>query len=479
MDASATTAPPERGVLLRIAPFTLIIFLVYLTVGMPLAALPLQVHDVLGFDNLTVGITIGLQSLVTILTRQFAGSLCDRRGAKFGVILGGGVSVLASAIYLASTATPFGPMTSLALLLAARVISGLAESLVMTGALAWGIGAVGPKNTGKVMVWVGIGLYTAIAVGAPIGIALMKPQSVAGGFAAVSLGMIAISALATAVTSFIPAVAPAGGERLPFTEVIGRIAPFGAGLALATLAFGAIGTFAALDFQDRGWPGAGFALTGYGAAYVLTRFCFGGWPDRFGGGRVAAWSLFVECIGQLMLWLAPHPAVAFRRDHLYRYRQRAGLPVVRYRSGQARAARQPRRRARRLCRVLRCRLRPRRTNNRTDRRRLRLSFRLCPRRTRRCRRHSGGATFARRRSRTVKLIATARRHNTRLTISDRARKKNRRAHKKLLHRCGQRAYVALAQFRTCLWPRAGWWASGQEAGQPPGANAKSRRVSAA
>ena len=235
MDASATTAPPERGVLLRIAPFTLIIFLVYLTVGMPLAALPLQVHDVLGFGNLTVGITIGLQSLVTILTRQFAGGLCDRRGAKFGVILGGGVSVLASAIYLASTATPFGPMTSLALLLAARVISGLAESLVMTGALAWGIGAVGPKNTGKVMVWVGIGLYTAIAVGAPIGIALMKPQSVAGGFAAVSLGMIAISALATAVTSFIPAVAPAGGERLPFTEVIGRIAPFGAGLALATL----------------------------------------------------------------------------------------------------------------------------------------------------------------------------------------------------------------------------------------------------
>ena len=29
MDASATPAPPERRVLLRIAPFTLIIFLVY------------------------------------------------------------------------------------------------------------------------------------------------------------------------------------------------------------------------------------------------------------------------------------------------------------------------------------------------------------------------------------------------------------------------------------------------------------------
>src|SRR3981189_2752331 len=28
---------------------------------------------------------------------------------------------------------------------------------------------------------------------------------------------------------------------------------------------------------------------------------------------------------------------------------------------------------------------------------------------------------------------------------------------------------AIAQFRTCLWPCVGRWASGQEAGQPPGA----------
>src|ERR671920_2463477 len=32
---------------------------------------------------------------------------------------------------------------------------------------------------------------------------------------------------------------------------------------------------------------------------------------------------------------------------------------------------------------------------------------------------------------------------------------------------GNRSYLSLAQFRTCLWSRAGWWASGQEAGQPP------------
>jgi hypothetical protein len=38
---------------------------------------------------------------------------------------------------------------------------------------------------------------------------------------------------------------------------------------------------------------------------------------------------------------------------------------------------------------------------------------------------------------------------------------------KTLAQGGDTSYLPLAQFRTCLWSRAGWWASGQEAGQPP------------
>jgi MFS family permease len=305
------TAAPQRRVLWRIAPFVLVIFFSYLTVGMPLAAIPLQVHDVLGFGNLTVGIAVGIQSLATLLTRQFAGILCDRRGAKFGVVLGAAGAILAGAIYLAATLGTSGAYLSLAVLLAARLVSGLAESLVMTGSLAWAIGVAGAQNTGKVMVWVGIGMYAAIAFGSPIGIQLMTRQGGFGGFAAVAGGTIVFSMLATAIAAFIPPVAPHGGERLSFLSVVGRIAPFGAGLALATIAFSAIGTFAALDFQSKGWSGAGFVLTGFGVAYVFTRMIFGGWPDRFGGARVAAWSLLVECAGQLLLWLAPTPAMAF------------------------------------------------------------------------------------------------------------------------------------------------------------------------
>ena len=297
MSEAALAAEPQNRVVLRILPFALIIVCGYLPVGIPLATLPLEVHDKLGFGTLVVGIVVGVQSLVTLFTRPLAGILCDRAGAKVAVLTGAGISIAASAIYLVSTIPAFGASGALALLLTARVISGLAESLIMTGSLSWAIGTVGPQHTGKVMVWVGIGMYAAIAAGAPLGITLMKYQGAYGGFAAASMAMIVFSLLTVPAAAYVVPVAPQGGERLAFLRVVGRILPAGMGLALATLGFGAIGAFAALDFQNRGWPGAGFVLATFGVAYIATRLAFGGWPDRFGGARVAAWSLLVEACG--------------------------------------------------------------------------------------------------------------------------------------------------------------------------------------
>src|ERR1700683_3697202 len=308
MSEAALAAEPQNRVVLRILPFALIIVCGYLPVGIPLATLPLEVHGKLGFGTLVVGIVVGVQSLVTLFTRPLAGILCDRAGAKVAVLTGAGISIAASAIYLVSTIPAFGASGALALLLTARVISGLAESLIMTGSLSWAIGTVGPQHTGKVMVWVGIGMYAAIAAGAPLGITLMKYQGAFGGFAAASVAMIVFSLLTVPAAAYVAPVAPQGGERLEFLKVVGRIFPSGMGLALATLGFGA---FAALDFQNRGWPGAGFVLASFGVAYIATRLAFGDWPDRFGGARVAAWSLLIEAGGLAMLWLAPMPALAF------------------------------------------------------------------------------------------------------------------------------------------------------------------------
>jgi MFS family permease len=302
-----TSLPLEtlpRSVALRIAPFALIIFLAYFAVGLPLATIPVYVHGTLGFGDLTVGIAMAAQSVMTLLTRQYAGGLCDRGGPKRCVLLGTAVTLVSGLVSWAAAAAA-DPQTSLGLLIAGRLILGLGESLAMTGGLAWAIGAVGAPHTGKVMVWVGIAMYAAIAASAPLGLRLISE-----GFGAVALLAAALAIPAAALAMMLAPVAPAGGERLPFLTVARRIAPFGSGLALATIGFGAIAAFAAIDFQSKGWDGAGLVLGSFGTAYVMTRLVFGHWPDRFGGARVAIWSLVIECAGQTLLWLAPSPLVA-------------------------------------------------------------------------------------------------------------------------------------------------------------------------
>src|ERR1700689_2933231 len=124
MSEAAPSSTARSRVVLRILPFALIIVCGFLPVGIPLAALPLEVHGKLGFGTLVVGIVIGVQSLVTLFTRPLAGMLCDRAGAKVAVLTGAGISIVASAIYFISTMPGLGPPGALALLLAARVISG-------------------------------------------------------------------------------------------------------------------------------------------------------------------------------------------------------------------------------------------------------------------------------------------------------------------------------------------------------------------
>lgn len=307
---SAATAAPSP-LMWRLAPAVFIILSGYLPIGMLLAVLPLQVHDGLGYGTLVVGFTIGVQSLVTLATRQFAGSLCDTKGAKHVVLLGGAATFAGSLVYLVACVGTAAAGLSLAAILIARVILGVGESLLMTGSLAWAVGTLGVRHTGKVMVWVGIAMYGAVAAGAPLGLWLLTLTTVGGGFAAVAAGAIVWSLFAVLIGLLIEPIAPHGGERLSFIKVAARIAPFGAGLALATLAFGAIAAFAALDFQAKGWPGAGFALAGFGVAYIATRVICGHWPDRFGGARVAFCSLIAEALGQILLWLAPTPTIAF------------------------------------------------------------------------------------------------------------------------------------------------------------------------
>ena len=289
-------------------PLVLIVFSAFLAIGIPLPAIPLHVHDGLGLSALTVGWIVGIQSFATILTRKFAGSYCDRRGPKRAMLLGLPLASLAGVLYLISTMISHLGL-SLAVLIAGRLLMGPAESLFLTGAMTWGIGRVGAPRTGKVMAWQGIAMFAALGLGGPLGIAIQQHF----GFQAIALVtiLLALLALAIAVPMAPLALHAQHHESLPFFAVLRLIWRFGLALAFSAMPFAIITSFLVLLYASHGWSGAGVAILGFSAGYIVIRLFFAHLPDRLGGTKVGAVSVVIELLGQLMLWQAHDPVWAF------------------------------------------------------------------------------------------------------------------------------------------------------------------------
>lgn len=303
--ASRQVTPEQASLWRGLAPLCAMVFAEFLAMGLPLAVLPERVHAGLGYGSFVVGLVVGAQSWATLLTRHAAGVRSDHRGPRPTALLGLALSTLAGGTYALSGAVGSG-LGSLATLMLGRALLGFGESLVITSALAWGVALAGRERSGKVMTWIGIAMYGALAAGAPLGAAIASRA----GFAGASLAAAVAPLFGVIAASVARSVAPTGGTRLPFHRVVSLIAVPGAGLTLCALGFGAIAGFATLRFAAGGWAHAPLAMSAFGVAYVLARVLFGGLPDRLGGSRVAAGSAAIAALGQLGLWLAPSGELA-------------------------------------------------------------------------------------------------------------------------------------------------------------------------
>lgn len=282
------------------------LFVGFLCVGLPLPIIPIFVKHSLGFSDVAVGISVGIQFLATVLTRGYAGRLADHKGGKRSVYQGVLACSCAGLIYVLAAWLPVSAGIKLGVLILGRLVLGLGESQLVTGNLAWSIATAGPKRAGKAMAWTGMALYGSLALGAPVGVALFH----AGGFAYVAIGAAVVPLIAGALVYGVPAVEAIHGERVPLRRVLRLIWPAGVSLALQGVGFATIGAFASLYFTSRGWAHVGLGMTFFGVAFALMRILFGHLPDRIGGYHVAWCSMLVECVGQAMLWLAPNEAVA-------------------------------------------------------------------------------------------------------------------------------------------------------------------------
>jgi MFS family permease len=318
MHSSATATVPDassissKGGTRHILGFVYFTFVVYLSIGLPLAVLPPYVHYRMGYSAALAGLVISIQYIATLVSRPWAGRISDSAGAKVSVLWGMGACSLSGAILMAAAVLYFIPWLSLSILLLSRLVLGIGESLGSTGSTLWGITSAGQDSTAKVISFNGISTYGAMALGAPLGVVLESlwenPQL---GLASIGLLTLLICAFSFAMACRKSPVPVHPGEHLPFHHVVGRVAPHGMGLALGGVGYSVLATFVTLFYASRHWNGAALCLTAFGLAFIAARLLFIQTINRFGGYPVAITCLSFESLGMLLLWRSSSPWMAF------------------------------------------------------------------------------------------------------------------------------------------------------------------------
>src|SRR5208337_2031904 len=289
----------------HIITFVYFTFICYLSIGLPLAVLPPYVHLRMGYSAALAGLVISIQYIATLGSRPWAGRISDHLGAKVSVLWGMGACSTSGALLIAAAALRPIPWLSITVLILSRLVLGVGESLGSTGSTLWGITSAGPASTAKIISFNGISTYGAMALGAPLGVALdslwSNPQ---WGLASIGLLTLLIGAFSLALACRKNSVPVTPGEHLSFRHVLGRVGSHGMGLALGGVGYSVLATFITLFYLSRHWTGAALCLTAFGLAFIVARLIFIETINRFGGFPVAIVCLVVESVGLLLLWLA-------------------------------------------------------------------------------------------------------------------------------------------------------------------------------
>jgi len=129
-------APPTFSPgMAALLPIMAVVFIVYLIIGLAMPVLPLHVHQGLGLSTFVVGLVAGNQFAAALISRPWAGHYADSRGAKRAVITGLLVAFATRLFYLSPVRFAATPGVSVAILIIGRVLLGVGESFIITGAL--------------------------------------------------------------------------------------------------------------------------------------------------------------------------------------------------------------------------------------------------------------------------------------------------------------------------------------------------------
>jgi MFS family permease len=270
-------------------PFMLLALceLAYFTAsGLTIPVTPLFAEGPLGASELWVGITIGTFSVTAVVLRPWAGRASDRRGRR-QLMIGGALLCALALVAHAFT-------TELWMLIALRLVLGVAEAYFFVAAFA-ALADMAPEGrAGEALSFNSLALYLGIALGPLLGYWLLD----VGDFRLAWLGGAGLAFAATAMAAFIGETAPPRVDDAPPTPLFNRAA-LTPGLAIfaGTTAMGGFLGFVALHAPRVGMDGSGPVLLLFGAVVIVCRVAFAKLPDRVPPFRLAAAALVIAAAG--------------------------------------------------------------------------------------------------------------------------------------------------------------------------------------
>jgi len=270
--------------------------LAYFTaIGVAIHGLPLYVTGPIGSDEAGAGLAFGVFGVTALLCRPFAGRLSDVLGRRPLMVFGAGLCGLGMLLL------PFAG--SLGAVIGIRLMQGVAEAAFFVAGFALLADLAPPSRMGEALSYNSLGLYLGIALGPPLGEALIALS----GYDAAWYGATALSVLAAVLVLGLaePPRDPEGDGhgRLIHRPGIGISLGFFASLA----AISGFLAFASLHSEDVGMDNTSLALLTYGLVIVFCRIAFARVPDRLPSLPLGAASLAAIALGLVVVatWDTP------------------------------------------------------------------------------------------------------------------------------------------------------------------------------
>jgi predicted MFS family arabinose efflux permease len=297
MTATATTPRQDSDSLFTRAFVMLALAdLAYFTAaGVAIYALPLFVTGPLGSGKAGAGIAFGAFAVSALLLRPISGRIADTWGRR-PMLVGG---ALLASVGLALTASA----DSLAVVIALRLVLGVAEAAFFVASLAALADLAPPSRMGEAISYNSLGLYLGLAFGPPLGEVMVETWS----FRTAWFGAAALTVVAALVVLGIGETREPGSDEARHGLIHRKAVPPALAFFTSLLAIGGFLSFAALHAEEVGLASSSVPLFLYGVIVVACRIAFAKVPDRLPPLLLGAAALTAIAAGlsTVAIWTTP------------------------------------------------------------------------------------------------------------------------------------------------------------------------------